>query len=229
MAGRRILGQFGLGHRLFLGSRRLAGLRGTGCVPPVEQREPPRASRLDVERFFGQFQPAHGVAGNFQPHGLQFKSIGQTVEQQRRRDAIETAAVECLAQIAGLQVVAAAEDRLVQEREHRLGPFAGRAADLAGAAQGFDERVEPLAVTAQFVVAIDPAGDQSGLQQRELAEAAVVDLREEPLFQIGKARREDFFAAGQLAPLGGGVGGPGGPSLADQQGQHDKDDMSLDG
>ena len=36
--------------------------------------------------------------------------------------------VKGLAQIAGLQVVAAAEDRLVQECEHSLGPLAGRAA-----------------------------------------------------------------------------------------------------
>ena len=134
------------------------------------------------------------MAGNLQPHGLQLESLGQAVEQQRRSDAIETAVVEGLAQIAGLQVVAAAEDRLVQEREHGLGLLAGRAADLAGPAQGFDERVEPLAVTAQLVVAIDPAGDQSGLQQRELAETAVVDLIEQPLLQLGKPRREDLLA-----------------------------------
>ena len=128
------------------------------------------------------------MAGNFQPHGLQFKALGQTVEQQRRRHAIEAAVVECLPQIAGLQAVAAAEDRLVQEREHGLGPFARSAVDLAGAAQGFDERVEPLAITTQLVVAIDAAGDQSGLQQRELAKTAVVDLSKEPLLQLGKPR-----------------------------------------
>ena len=118
------------------------------------------------------------MAGNFQPHGLQFEALGQAVEQQRRRDAIETAVVEGLTQVAGLQVIAAVEDRLVQEGEHGLRPFAGGAADLARTAQRFDERVEPLAVAAQLVAAIDPAGDQSGLQQRELAEAAVVDLIE---------------------------------------------------
>ena len=128
------------------------------------------------------------MAGNLQPHGLQFESLGQAVEQHRRRDAIEAAVVEGLAQIAGLQVVAAAEDRLVQEREHGLRPFAGRAADLAGSPQRFDELVEPLAVTLQLVVAIDAAGDQPGLQQRELAETTVVDLIEQPLFQLGKAR-----------------------------------------
>ena len=128
------------------------------------------------------------MAGNLQPHGLQFKPLGQTVEQQRSGDAIETAVVDGLAQIAGLQVVAATEDRLMQEREHGLRSLAGRTADLAGAAQGFDELVEPLAVTTQFVAAIDPAGDQSGLQQRELAEATVVDLIEQPLLQLGKTR-----------------------------------------
>ena len=134
---------------------RIAGPRGNFCIGPVDLREPPRAGRLDIERFLGQFQPAHGVAGNLQPHGLQLEALGQAVEQQRRGDAIETAMVECLAQIAGLQAISAAEDRLVQEREHGLRPFAGRAADLAGSAQRFDERVETLAVAAQLVV-----GDQ---------------------------------------------------------------------
>ncbi len=117
--------------------------------------------------------------------------------------------VEGPAQVAGLQVVAAAEDRLVQEGEHGLGPLAGCAANLAGAAQGFDEQVEPLAVTPQFGVAIDPAGDQSGLQQREPAEPAVVDLIEQPLLQRGEPRCENLRSAGrdgQFSRVGQHVG-----------------------
>src|SRR5208337_4564316 len=110
------------------------------------------------------------------------------VEQQRGSDTIETAAVEGLTQIAGLQIVSAAENCLVQEREHGLRPFARRAADSAGSAQRFDNRFELLAVTVQFVASIDPAGDQSGLKQRKLSESAVVDLIEKPLFQLAKAR-----------------------------------------
>ena len=94
--------------------------------------------------------------------------------------------VECLAQIAGLQVISAAEDRLVQKGEEGLGSFAGRATDLAGTSERLDEPVEPLAVAVQLVLAINSAGDQAGLQERELAEAALLDPIEQPLFQFGK-------------------------------------------
>ena len=192
--------------------RRPAGYLPRPCcaVPRLfDQREPPRAGRLDVEGFRGQLQPAHGVARKLQPHGIQFEAPGQAVEQQRGRDTIETAVVEGPAQVAGLQVVAAAEDRLVQEGEHGLGPLAGCAANLVGAAQGFDEQVEALAVTPQLGVAIDPAGDQSGLQQREPAEPAVVDLIEQPLLQRGEPRCENLRSAGrdgQFSRVGQHVG-----------------------
>lgn len=104
------------------------------------------------------------MAGDLQPDGLQFKTLGQAIEQQRRRHAIEPAAIEGLAQIAGLQTIAAAKDRLVQEREHGLCSFAGSAAHRAGSAQGIDKRVETLAITSQLVAAIHAAGDQSGLE-----------------------------------------------------------------
>ena len=58
--------QFGLGRRLRFRWRRR----------PVDLGEPPRAGRLDIERFLRQFQPAHGVAGNFQTHGLQIEAPG---------------------------------------------------------------------------------------------------------------------------------------------------------
>ena len=78
------------------------------------------------------------MAGNLQPHGLQSESLGQAIQEERRRDAIEASMVQRLAQIAGLQAIAAAQDRLVEEGEHGTGLLAGSAADVARSSQRFD-------------------------------------------------------------------------------------------
>jgi hypothetical protein len=95
---------------------------------------------------------------------FEVESPRKTIHKHGGRDAIKAAVIKCLPKIARLERISAWKKLTVQELEYRSSLGMGGAADVGRSAQRFHEGIEPAAIAAEFLVAVNSAGDQSSLQ-----------------------------------------------------------------